>query len=66
MTQVFVSYAVNDRDAALPIVEALNQVGLNVWSDHSILQGGTFDEQIKDVIASAKCVIVLWSEAAAK
>ena len=60
---VFVSYAASDGAAALPIIGAIRQAGLNISNDE--LQGGArFDHQIHE-IKRADCIVVLWSEAAA-
>jgi hypothetical protein len=63
MSEVFISYASEDRPVARMLAEALEQRGWDVWWDRDIPLGKTFDEVIEQSIARAKCVIVLWSTA---
>jgi hypothetical protein len=58
MTHAFVRYAAEDRDAALPIIEALRQSG----SDVEFGEIGGEAEQLD----TATCVVVLWSKATAQ
>jgi hypothetical protein len=60
-TQVFLSYAVEDRSTAERVVGALTSLGWQVWWDRELLPGKTFDERIADRLASAGAVVVLWS-----
>src|SRR5262245_54343923 len=64
MTQVFISYVHKDRDAALPIIEAFSQAGLNVWEP--VFGGDDFNEKVQHALDTAKCVVFLWSKAAAQ
>jgi len=67
MTQIFVSYAARDRNAALPIIEAISQAGLNVWHPDAISPADAYVmEQVRHGIEMADCVVVLWSKAAAQ
>jgi hypothetical protein len=63
--QIFVSYARDDKAKARIIAEALQQRGWSVWWDRNIPPGKSFDQVIEEALASAKCVIVLWSRASA-
>jgi len=63
MTQVFVSYAKQDDDVALPIIGAIIEAGLTVWK---LSLGGEFEEQAEGSIKDATCIVVLWSKAAAE
>lgn len=60
MAQVFVSYADKDREAALPIIGAISQAGLEVLHPSTLTPG---DDSF---LRKANCVVVLWSQAAAK
>jgi formylglycine-generating enzyme required for sulfatase activity len=62
MSDIFISYAKEDRGKAKDIAEALEQQGFSVWWDRSILPGETFDTVIEEALDAAKCVIVLWSK----
>jgi formylglycine-generating enzyme required for sulfatase activity len=61
MSDIFISYAKEDRGKAKDIAEALKRQGFSVWWDRSILPGETFDTVIEEALDAAKCVIVLWS-----
>ena len=61
MSDIFISYAKEDRGKAKDIADALKQQGFSVWWDRSILPGETFDTVIEEALDTAKCVIVLWS-----
>jgi hypothetical protein len=61
MADVFISYASEDRDRARSVADALSARGWSVWWDRQIPLGKSFDEVIEQQIATAKCVIVLWS-----
>jgi hypothetical protein len=61
MSEIFISYASEDRPRAKIIAEALEHQGYSVWWDVDIPPGKTFDNTIKVELDSAKCIIVLWS-----
>jgi hypothetical protein len=63
MSDIFISYASEDRARAKDIAEALEQQGWSVWWDRKIPPGKAFDEVIGDELDAARCVIVLWSRA---
>ncbi|MHC4205799.1 MAG: TIR domain-containing protein, partial [Planctomycetota bacterium] len=62
MSDIFISYAREDRARAQIIAGALERQGWSVWWDREILPGGQFSQIIEEEVSSAKCVIVLWSE----
>ena len=62
MSDVFISYARNDRDKAKALAEVLADQGWSVWWDRTIPPGKPFDEVIEHALDTAKCVIVLWSK----
>lgn len=61
VVDVFISYAREDRDRAMVLVEALERAGRTVWWDVSIPAGSNWHKEITSRLAQAKCVIVLWS-----
>jgi TIR domain len=61
MSDIFISYASEDRDRARQIASALTDHGWSVWWDRQIPFGKTFDKVIEDNLAQAKCVVVLWT-----
>ncbi len=62
MTDVFISYANEDRDRAGTMADSLADSGWSVWWDRSIIIGAAFDQAIELELDSAKCVVVLWSK----
>jgi len=62
MTDVFISYASEDRDRAVQLASALGALGWSVWWDRKIITGQEFDRAIERELENAKSVIVLWSK----
>ena len=65
MSDIFISYASEDREKARELAEALSRRGWSVWWDRKIPLGKSFDEVIEKALAESKCVIVLWSAVSA-
>ncbi len=61
MSDIFISYASEDRERAREIATVLTDHGWSVWWDRQIPFGKTFDKVIEENLAKAKCVIVLWT-----
>jgi hypothetical protein len=61
MTDVFVSYASEDRERAGQLAQALGAHGWSVWWDRKIIAGQAFDQAIERELETARCVVVLWS-----
>lgn len=64
MSDIFISYASEDREKARQLAEVLNQQGWSVFWDRIIPTGKTFHLVIEEELDSARCVIVLWSKVA--
>ena len=62
MTDVFISYASEDRERAREVASALETRGWSVWWDRKIVVGQPFDQVIEHELETAKCVVVLWSK----
>jgi hypothetical protein len=62
MSDIFISYANEDRGKAKDIAEALEHRGFSAWWDRKILPGKTYDTVIEEELDAAECVIVLWSK----
>jgi hypothetical protein len=63
MTDVFISYASEDRKQALALANALGACGWSIWWDRKIIAGQTFDQAIERELEMARSVVVLWSKA---
>lgn len=60
-TDIFISYARQDRPAARIFAERFTAEGFSVWWDASLHSGETFDEVIEQRLRDARAVVVLWS-----
>ncbi len=61
MKEVFISYASENRAIAQRVAAGLEAAGIFVWWDRQIQIGSQWDISIEDALASAKCVVVLWT-----
>lgn len=61
VTDIFLSYARQDRASARIFADCLGEEGFRVWWDASLHSGETFDEVIEQRLRDAKAVVVLWS-----
>ncbi len=66
MSDIFISYASEDKEKAGLLSKVLEEQGWSVWWDRKIPPGRTFDEVIEEALDAAKCVVVLWSKASVK
>jgi formylglycine-generating enzyme required for sulfatase activity len=61
LSDVFISYATQDRARVQPLVKAFEKQGWSVWWDRRILAGKRYDQVIEAALNDARCVVVLWS-----
>lgn len=62
MSDIFISYAREDKSRVQTLAKALQDSGWSVWWDPHIPTGKRFDEVIEQAISVAKCIIVVWSK----
>ena len=61
MSDIFISYAREDKGRVEILAKALQANGWSVWWDPQIPAGKRFDQVIEEALAAAKCIIVVWS-----
>jgi adenylate cyclase len=62
LADVFLSYARSDRWLAQRLAGLIEESGRSVWWDREILGGADFERVISVELASAKIILVIWSE----
>jgi TIR domain len=62
MSDIFLSYASEDRDRARHFIKALERQGWTVFWDRTIPPGKTFDQVIEEELLVARCMVVLWTK----
>ena len=63
MSQVFISYAREDRSRAQMVAESLERAGFSVFWDRKVPIGQPWNRFIGGALDNAACVVVLWSHA---
>ena len=61
MSQIFISYASEDRGPAKALAQVLEGLGFSTWWDRKIPFGKAYDEVIAESLGAAQCVLVLWT-----
>ena len=61
MSDIFISYASEDREWVGGLASALEGQGWSVWWDRRIPTGRSFDEVIEEALVEARAVIVVWT-----
>lgn len=62
MSDIFLSYAREDRARVLVLVERLEARGWSVWGLEALPSGAVWQQEVEAAITDARCVIVVWSE----
>lgn len=65
MSDIFISYAREDRAKAQAVAAVFQAQNWSVWWDRSIPPGRSFDQVIEEALAAARCVVVIWSKSSA-
>lgn len=63
MSDVFLSYSSENREQIQPLAHALEKEGWTVWWDRKISIGKRYDQEIRQAIEEAQCVVVVWTRA---
>lgn len=66
MSDIFLSYASEDRKIAKELAEALERHDWTVWWDRHIPTGEEYPDVIERALSTARCVVVLWSQDSVK
>ncbi len=61
MSDIFISYAREDKQHAAMLASAFRAERWSVWWDETLRAGTAFDDVIEREVAAARCVVVLWS-----
>ena len=59
MTDIFISYASEDRERAGKLAQAFGAMGWSVWWDRRIIVGQAFDQTIERELEAAKSIVML-------
>jgi tetratricopeptide (TPR) repeat protein len=62
MSDIFISYAREDKEKAAEFARLFEQEHWAVWWDRDLIPGDKFEEVIGRELGEAKAVVVLWSE----
>uniref|UniRef100_UPI0025C5579A toll/interleukin-1 receptor domain-containing protein n=1 Tax=Elioraea sp. TaxID=2185103 RepID=UPI0025C5579A len=60
-SDIFISYAREDRATAQSLADAFVAKGRSVWWDREIQGGSAFATEIEKALTGARLVVVLWS-----
>ena len=62
MSDIFLSYANEDRERVRPLAEALRQAGWTVFWDRVIPVGKTWHDMLEGELENARSLLVVWSQ----
>jgi hypothetical protein len=62
VTDIFISYASEDRERAGKLAQAFGTMGWSVWWDRRIIVGQAYDQTIERELEAARSIVVLWSK----
>lgn len=66
MSDVFISYAREDRSLAQELANHMQSEGFNVWWDTELLGSDDFNDVIAAELTKARATVVIWSNASVK
>jgi hypothetical protein len=62
VSDIFISYASEDRERAGKLAQAFGAMGWSVWWDRRIIVGQAYDQTIERELETARSIVVLWSK----
>jgi formylglycine-generating enzyme required for sulfatase activity len=62
VSDIFLSYASDDRERVRPLAEALEQAGWSVFWDRIIPVGKTWYDMLEEELEAARSLLVVWSK----
>ena len=62
MSDIFISYASEERDRVQPLISALERTGWSIFWDRTIPAGKTWRQVIGSEIRACRSVLVVWTE----
>ncbi len=62
MSDIFISYAKEDKEKAGLLAKVFEQQGWAVWWDPKIPSGKSWPDVIEEALSITKCVVALWSK----
>jgi hypothetical protein len=62
VTDIFLSYAREDSNCAVAMIQAFKHAGWSVWFDRSIPPAGEWMGILETELEQARCVVMLWSD----
>ncbi len=62
MSDIFISYAKEDKEKAGLLAKVFEQQGWTVWWDPKIPSGKSWPDVIEEALSITKCVVALWSK----
>ena len=66
MSDIFISYASEDKKRVQSLAHAFELKGWSVWWDRRIPAGKSFDEVIHEALKNARSVVVVWTKTSVK
>lgn len=66
MSDIFISYAKEDKNRVKSLAHALERRGWSVWWDERIPAGQSYEEFIEKALKTAKSVVVVWTKTSVK
>jgi formylglycine-generating enzyme required for sulfatase activity len=66
MSDIFISYASEDKGRVQALARALEGKGWSVWWDRRIPAGKSFDDVIHEALKAARSVVVVWTKTSVK